>query len=232
MPALYLLSDTSGVESKCKIYFPFAHTETPPLYFFFFFTHFSPVQGALWVFTCFTRALKYFTALNESAGWQRHMIPAQGTHIPEKQARARQFGVAVIELWQMLFLGFPTFCWLLSYLSSTAVTFQVASLQPWATPAGIALLFFFFPNFFQCLFLLLAFLSFPIPLLVQFDMTKIKPVATFDMKDKPNHTILPCNKGHTKYLGIKKSSSRSTQVNYFFRETYAIKKRTPTQKHL
>lgn len=38
MAALYLsdlLSDTSGVESKCKIYFPFPHTKTPPLHFFF-----------------------------------------------------------------------------------------------------------------------------------------------------------------------------------------------------
>lgn len=87
-----------------------------------------------------------------------------------------------------------------------------------------AVLFLFVSNFFQCLFLLLAFLSFSIPLLSQFDTTKIKPIITFDMKDKSKHPILPCNTGHMKCLGIKKSSSRSIRVNYFFREIYAIKK--------
>lgn len=87
-------------------------------------------------------------------------------------------------------------------------------------------------SFFRCLFLLLAFLLFPIHFLAQFDANKIKPITSFDMKNKPNHTILAHNTGHVKCLGIKKSNSRSVWVNNSFREIYANKKQHYTQKHL
>lgn len=65
-----------------------SHFLTPKNPDTFFITHFPP-QGALSVFT-FHQSTEIFYSTHESTGWQRHMIPAQGTHSLEKQAGTRQ----------------------------------------------------------------------------------------------------------------------------------------------
>lgn len=59
----------------------------------------------------FHQTTEIFYSTHESTGWQRHMIPAQGTHSLEKQAGTRQqaaeaLSVSISELWDMPFSGF------------------------------------------------------------------------------------------------------------------------------
>lgn len=222
MAVLYLndlLSDTSGVESKCKICSHFLTLKHLP--YVFFFSHTSLLFKVPSRFSHVS--LEHWNILYHSR--ERQMAE---THDPcPRNAHPREAGKGkAIRCHSYWALGDA-----LPGLSHLVLAPLLSVLHRPRLPAGIfivlscacrncsAVLFLFVSNFFQCLFLLLAFLSFSIPLLSQFDTTKIKPNMTFDMKDKSKHTILPCNAGHMKCLGIKKSSSRSTRVNYFFRET-------------
>lgn len=171
-----LLRDISRVELKCKIYLPFPHTETLSLHSFFPHTHllfkvpsrFSHVS------------LQHRNTLLHSQ--ERRMAE---THDPcpwnsQPREAGKDRAVWCHSYWALGGAAPTSFP-----LSASSSPVCLQELLCWFS------FFFFLPNFFQHLFLLLAFLSFSIPLRAQSSNTKINLLSLLIWRTNPITLFIP-----------------------------------------
>lgn len=140
------------------------------------------------------------------------MIPAQGTHSPEKQAKVRQQYSGSSSVSQFLSSGrcpsqaFPLSAGCCPVCLLEPLPFRRHLYSPELCLQELLCWSFFFSIFFP------------------FDQWT---------KDKPNHTVLPRNTGHVKCLEIKKSSNRGLrQLNIFSEKPTQSKKDTTSEAPL